>query len=76
MVRGYALGAQPVHGRQENLTMQRLHGPAPFNESRCQVIQQLRVAGTIAHEPKIARGPHDSSTKMMMPDAIDDHARG
>ena len=56
--------------------MQRLQAPAIFLQPRCQVIEQFRVRGGFAVHAEIAGRPDDAVAKVIMPDAIGQHARG
>ena len=58
---------QPVH---------LLDAPAAVHELDRQPVEQLRMRRLLAHLAEVIERRHDAAAEMMMPDAIDDHARG
>ena len=54
--------------------MQRFEVPAPGDKFGCQPVEQLGMGGRLAHATEITRCAGQSLAKMILPDAIDDHA--
>ncbi len=53
--------------------MQLLDRPAFRNKTGGQIIQQFRMARTVALQPKVARRPDQTLAEMMLPNAIHDY---
>ena len=52
-----------------------LHGPAMLDKLHRQPVQQLRMRGSAAARSKVARRGHQAAAEMILPDAVDHHAR-
>ncbi len=50
--------------------------PATSHETRRQMVEQLRVRGTLASRSEIVDRPHDPHAEQLLPDAIDRDPRG
>ena len=59
----------------QNQSVERFDRPTALDESGGQKIEQRRMGRTGTADTEVVLGPHQSITKMMLPDAIDDHAR-
>ena len=68
--------AQLVRRGEHDLAMHGLDRPLVLDEAARQIIEQLRMRGTLAQLAEIAGRAHDSLAEMMLPDAIHHDARG
>ena len=55
--------------------MQTLQLPAVLHQIVSQPFQQFRVRGRLGADAEIADSPHQPTAEVMLPNAIDDHAR-
>ena len=55
--------------------MQRLEPPAGGHKLGGQPVEQLGMAGRVAHDAEIVRRGDEPLAKMELPDPVDDHAR-
>src|SRR5215510_9421435 len=62
--------------REQDQTMHRLPTPATLHEFGRHPVEQLGMARTISRGAEIAGRLHDALPEMVLPDAIDGHARG
>ena len=64
--RGLAVGVA-----EQNLTVQRFDFPAACYQLARQIVEQLRVAGALAHESEVVGRVDDSPVEIAEPDAVD-----
>src|SRR2546423_1257992 len=64
-----------ISAAEQDQAMQRLHAEAVFDELIGEPVEELGMSGTAAHAAKIVRGGDDAGSEMILPDAIDHHAR-
>ena len=73
--RGVRRARLPIHGAGDHEPVNRLEPPTALDEAARKVIQQLRMRRARAEVPEIIRRAHQTLTKVMMPQSIDNHAR-
>src|SRR3954466_11059030 len=56
--------------------MQLLKGPTALHETRCQIVEQLRIYGRIGPETKVAWSTHQGRSEMVHPDPVDNYSAG
>ena len=70
------LGTLPVNARHHDQLGQLLHGPAIVHELRGQPVQQFGMRRHAAAMAEIAGRRHQALPEVILPDAVDHHARG
>ena len=68
-------GALAIGGAHHDLLVQGLEPPAVGDEFTGQPIEQLRVRWQLALQAEVIGRVHDAAAEMMLPKAVDDHAR-
>src|SRR3954462_10190119 len=56
--------------------MQLLERPSRGDEATCEEVEQLGVAGPLAHCPEVAGGGDEASAEVTLPDAVDQDPGG
>ena len=64
----------PVGSGANDLSMQRLQRPIAIQQLASQPVEQLRMAGRLAADAKIAGRQHQRLAKVVHPEAVGDHA--
>ena len=74
-VRGMVVVGQPIGARGHDGPMHLLDRPPVFHELPSQVIEQRGVCWRRAANTKVARCRYETSSKVIVPDAVDHDAR-
>lgn len=61
--------------RRHDVALQRLDRPAVRDEPRREVVEQFGVRGPFAGRAEVIGRGDEPAAKMLLPDAVDDHAR-
>lgn len=75
-VRVQRFAGHPVGRRRHEAPDQALERPAIRAKCACKVIQELGMRRGLAEDAKIVDGGDDAASKKVLPDAVDEHARG
>ena len=73
--RGVRRARLPIHGAGDHEPVNRLEPPTALDEPARKVVQQLRMRRARTEVPEIMRRAHQTLPEVMMPQAIDNHAR-
>lgn len=65
-----------ISSREQNLAVQGLDFPAFGDEFRSEIVEEFRMRWPAAEEAEVAWSIDDARAKVMLPDAIGEHAGG